>query len=611
MTAFGDGPPPPRRRSPFPEELLRSALHRLCGAVLAPFIVAASIGAAAPAEQAAARFSVEVQLAPELRALIEPHLAVWRERDDPQLGEERFRYLARSGTREIEQLLAAEGYFSPRVAYHLEQRDAGHAVVYTVDPGNPARVETVDVRISGGITADDADNRQRREQAVADWPLKPGVVFRSAQWEQAKQRLLAELHADRFPAARIVSSEAVVDPLQETVLLQLEVDSGPAFTFGDLEVTGLDIYPQRIVAGLNPIRPGSRYRTRDLLEFQEALQRTRYFASVAVSAPIAAEKPDRVPVQVRVVESTSVAIDVGLGYSTDTGFGIEARYTGASWLNPQWRTNGLLKLDQTEQLLSGELQLLPVFSNFIPTLTAEIKHTELQNQITTATALGARLTRSTPTSDLSYQLQFFHETKETGDAPSDSSNSLPLNISWTHRRLDNLLAPRRGFVYNVQLGGAIDGVITDQRFIRLYGKGSGFIPLGSSTILIARGEVGAVKADSRNGIPNDYLFRAGGSQSVRGYEYASLGVLDQGAIVPGRYLAVGSIELEQRVAEQWAIAVFYDLGNATDDRHDFKAVAGYGAGVRWRSPFGPLNVDLAYGENDRKLRLHFSFGYTF
>jgi translocation and assembly module TamA len=59
------------------------------------------------------------------------------------------------------------------------------------------------------------------------------------------------------------------------------------------------------------------------------------------------------------------------------------------------------------------------------------------------------------------------------------------------------------------------------------------------------------------------------------------------------------------------VAVFYDVGKAGDNFHDLKPKVGYGVGARWRSPVGPINVDVAYGKAVHKVRLHFSLGFTF
>src|SRR5690606_29481403 len=101
-------------------------------------------------------------------------------------------------------------------------------------------------------------------------------------------------------------------------------------------------------------------------------------------------------------------------------------------------------------------------------------------------------------------------------------------------------------------------------------------------LLIGLLEFGQVFAEARDGIPSENLFRTGGTNSVRGYQYLSLGVPEAGAIVGGRVLAVGSLEYQHPVVRDWYGAAFVDIGHAADRWSDFDAAAGYGLGVRWR-----------------------------
>ena len=118
-------------------------------------------------------------------------------------------------------------------------------------------------------------------------------------------------------------------------------------------------------------------------------------------------------------------------------------------------------------------------------------------------------------------------------------------------------------------------------------------------------------AESRDGIPSVLLFRTGGDTTVRGYAFESLGVQDGDATVPGRYYAVFNGEVTHWIAEAWGIAAFVDAGNAVDSLSDAHLALGYGLGLRVRSPLGPFRVDLAYGQDVHKVRVHFSVGLTF
>lgn len=547
---------------------------------------------------------------PLLRALIERHVQIFSEHTDPLLTEDRFRYLARIAVQEIGQLLATEGYFTPLVEHRIESADDKLTAYYAVTPGPPVVVSAFDLRFAGAIRAETAANRVLREQLIRSWPLAQGTVLRSADWEKAKDELLRVLHAERYAAAYIADSAAVVDPAQRSASLRIEIDSGPVFTFGELEVTGLEHFPRSVVAAHNPIRPGTPYSERALADFQAILQSTGYFTSVFVSIAPQAERAERAPIRVQVVENTRKRVSVGAGYSTDTGIGALARYDGAILRLPGWRARATLELAQVEQSLQGELQLPPLIRSFVPKLGMRLRHEDLEGQTTVSNVIGARLVRTTQDTELAFSAQLYTDRREIGDR-TDHLKSFPLNASATLRRLDDLLFPSRGYSFNVQVGGALEDTLSDRRFLRLYGKANYFLPMGDASTLILRAELGGVKAGGRDGIPDDFLFRAGGSQSVRGYSFGALGVESLGAIVRGRYLAVASAEVRQRIVTDWWGAVFYDTGGVADGFGAIKRVAGYGAGVRWRSPLGPINLDLAYGEAERDLRLHFSVGYAF
>ena len=82
------------------------------------------------------------------------------------------------------------------------------------------------------------------------------------------------------------------------------------------------------------------------------------------------------------------------------------------------------------------------------------------------------------------------------------------------------------------------------------------------------------------------------------------------AVIGGRYLLIGSAEVTHWMSESWGIAAFADAGNAWDD-DQYQPVLGVGAGARFRTPIGPVRVDVAYGEETKDWRLHFSVGFVF
>src|SRR6185436_14299520 len=117
--------------------------------------------------------------------------------------------------------------------------------------------------------------------------------------------------------------------------------------------------------------------------------------------------------------------------------------------------------------------------------------------------------------------------------------------------------------------------------LKLYGQYQHWLPLGANDQLVLRAEIGSTFAQSRQGIPEDFLFRAGGSRSNRGYAYQSLGPREGAAIVGGRYLATASADYIHWLNAQWGAAVFYDVGTASDSTRDWMPEKSYGLGARY------------------------------
>ena len=118
-------------------------------------------------------------------------------------------------------------------------------------------------------------------------------------------------------------------------------------------------------------------------------------------------------------------------------------------------------------------------------------------------------------------------------------------------------------------------------------------------------------------LPSTQLFLTGGDATVRGYAFHDIGATSAtGQTTPGRFMVNGSIEWQRPILvngqpSDWESTVFIDAGSVADRRADFKAKVGIGAGARWRSPVGPLQMDVAYGLATRQLRLHLTVGFTF
>ncbi|MFL6710352.1 MAG: autotransporter assembly complex protein TamA [Massilia sp.] len=590
---------------------------------------------AAPAQPLT--YTVSIDAPNPLDDLLRDNLDLVRFRGNPRLDRDQLQRLIKNTPDQVRTLVATEGYYSPTVTAGLDAARGIPEARVTVNPGPPVVVGDIDLVLQGFEPVADGAVKFDADALRARWGLPTGQRFRTADWEAAKRTLLRQVIQVRYPRAQLVDSQAIVDPETKKANLKVVLDSGPEVHLGELRIEGLKRYPATVITNLNHIRPGEDYSEATLQAFQSSLQDTGYFSGVEVSADLAplldenieamtdeqkdpaaagaaAPKPRpagpiTTPVLVRVTENKQKNVSAGLGYSTNTGNRAQLSYDDLSVFGLRFKSN--IIFETLRQSARGDFYWPTTPDGYNDSVGAGFERTDLQGERTSVSTVAARRAWGTPQLERSVTLEYLNELRNVDGQPTTASKSVPLTFSITRRKLDNLLSPTSGYAVNAQLGGAVLPILTDERFLRATTRFVAYKPLSSKSTLIFRGEAGAVASREKVGVPSTYLFRAGGDQSVRGYGYQQLGVREGSAIVPGRYLLTGSAEYQYFFKPPYGVAVFYDAGNAADTFRELRPKSGYGIGARWRSPVGPINVDVAYGHAVKKVRLHFSLGFTF
>jgi len=570
----------------------------------------------------AVNYQLEIEAPPELEEALRSRTLLGRWRDDPDFGPEQMPLFLERGREEAIAIAQAGGWFSAsaRVTVRPGARAVDPPTVrIAVDAGERTRVTSFELDLRGQAAGGAIEIRLRER-----WPLPQGSVLRTVDWELGKRALLELLQGEGYLRARITHSLARVDADAHVAQLALQIDSGPRIGFGPLELRGLQRYPRSIVDDLRPFEPGDPYTLERLLVFQQRLRAAGQFATATVLPDLAALEADpaleRVPLIVDLAERTRQRLSGGVGFSTDQGLrgllGYDHRnLAGRGW---QLETGALIEqvrgrayaVVRSPQEPDGGYWQAGARSERLDTL-GEFTRTQ------TAYA-GRGLRRETVESfvSLQYQTEYAQVDQGQGERATDRRDALTLGWAWNRRELDSRIDPGRGWSFSSQISGSVRGIGSSRSFARLYGRamrfwpieGGGWLPRGT---LVGLAESGWVISGSRIDIPSQNLFRAGGAQSVRGYRYLSLGLREGEAIVGGRVMALGSLEYQFPVTGPWWGAAFIDAGNVVDTPSQWRPALGYGAGVRWRSPIGPVNLDLAWGQRDQQLRVHFSVGYSF
>jgi translocation and assembly module TamA len=401
-------------------------------------------------------------------------------------------------------------------------------------------------------------------------------------------------------------------------------DSGALFRIGEIQTAGLQRFDEAAVLPAARELSGKPATEQLVRDVQDRLLNLGLFESVVINVDANAADPFQAPTLLAIRELPLQQATVGIGYADDTGLQVTLEHTHRRIFDTRWTMHNMLQVGQEQNLWTGDLMSHLQEDGYRNLLAGQAEKLTTNDETRYSWYVRAGRTRDSLRIWRLIYAEYTRALLETSAGDNDSE-ALSGNYHWVLRDVDDLRTPTRGTVWSLQGGAGITrGTVTPSGggttsedsgpFARLYGRVQGYLPLGNNFYGSARLELGQVLVDEALSVPDTLLFRAGGDDSVRGYAYRSLGPEVNGAVVSGSSLFTASLQVARPIfADQPAFlwALFVDAGNASDGWNNMRPVLGYGVGLHWRSPVGPLRIDLAYGEEVRKFRLHFSVGVVF
>ena len=595
---------------------------------MAVLLAALCMGAWAQDEVAPSAFQLSIEAPDDIRTLLERHLELQRYRALTDLSDNELERLMAIAAQDSRDLVATLGYFSPvvRIERPSDGSTKSRVITLTVDPGQPTLISEVTVVFSGPIAQDPLAAAQR-QQIQDSWSLRTGMRFSQDRWDSAKQLALRQLTTVRYPTGHIGSATADVDAANHVAQLRVTLDSGPAYQLGGLVVGGLERYDTELVTRLARLPRGTPYAQSDLVAAQQRLTDSGFFDSAYVNLDTAGD-PAAAPVLVELREAKLQKLVTGVGISTDAGPRVSLEHTHNKLPGIGWRAVSKIALDRETRTIGTELTAPPDPDHWRWITSAQWQDQETGS--TTVSSQRLRLGRSQRQERAARGVYAQYDRANTTSIDFTEpalAQALSANYAVTLRNFDSTPFPSRGWGVGLSVGGgATLGRQTDP-YARVVAHGLTYLPLDRDTTrpastqpavrLALRAELGAVLAKEGIALPSTQLFLTGGDTSVRGYTFRDIGVVRaSGLVVPGRYLATGSVEWQRPILmkgqmSDWESTVFIDAGAVADHVSELRPKVGVGAGVRWKSPVGPLQIDLAYGLEVKLLRLHMNVGFSF
>ena len=531
-------------------------------------------------------------------------LSIEQQKEFASLSDERIARLIKKGKKEIKQALQPFGYYKHEVTSEHRKTESGLLAYFKINQGVPVKISNVDLKITGEATDDSKFYKLQR-----DFPLVAGARLNHALYERAKNSL-EHLASERgFFDSRFITREIRLDLDNDKAEVILHLDSGRRYYFGEV-IFKQNIFAEEFLKRYIPFRIGEPYTLSAFLELDSLLNGSDYFEKVDVKLRHDLAEGLVIPVEVTLETRKRTKYGLGIGFGTDTGgrlrAGVERRRIN-KWGH---KANIVAQVSRIRDSITVRYIIPQEKPQTDQLVIATGWESEDVNDIaSTKTTLSLSHTHLSHNWQKTYFLNYELEDYEIGADEDDSTLVMP-GVNWTRIRTNNRIYTTFGNRFVIEVKGGSETLGSTSSFLQAL-FGVKFIrKLFDKGRIIARGDLGYTDVMDLNDLPPSVRFFAGGDQSVRGYGYNTLGpVNDQGIVVGGNHLLVGSLELEFSHTGSWSSAVFYDVGNAMDDFGD-DLKRGTGFGVRYRSVIGMFRLDVATGldKPGNPWRLHLSIG---
>lgn len=548
---------------------------------------------------------------------------------------------ARQDIGRLGDVLQGFGYYQAAIAISIDDRpleDPDLVEVLNARSGNdPVKVKiTIDkgplfhlgrIDMEGEVTA----------QEKAKLKLKPGDPAVASKVLDAAAKFAAALQAQGYALAKVDAPEAEEDPAQQTIDLTFTVKKGPQATIGRIDISGLHDMKEEFVRRRLTLKTGQPYRPDAIDKARQDLLSLGVFSSVTVKTGDALDARGGLPVSFVLDERPRHTVGVSAAYSTDLGGLLKTTWSDhdlfgeAEQLNLSAAGTGFVGSDVNG--LGYDLSAQFIKPDFLLRdqsleIDASAVKQDLEAYNQTAQTLGFSLTRKLdPRWTVSAGMRGTHDlVTQEGVSRLYHLVGLPLTLRYDSTgQTDPLKEPVSGVRAALNLTPTTSVGSALHEFVIAQLSGSTYYDLSrlglsdpGRSIVAVRGLVGTIQGAAQVDLPPDQRFYGGGSATVRGFKYQSIGPLfPDNKPIGGAAIDAAGIELRQRLYEDWGFATFLDAGQVSAEGTPFYGTlrAGVGAGPRYYTSIGVVRLDVAVPLNKPpggdKLEIYIGLGQAF
>lgn len=525
----------------------------------------------------------------------------------------------------------------PGVGEELTSRskdnDAEIKITFSIGPLYHLRKIEIDGTVPGGA-----------ENALQ---LESGAPAVAADVLAAGERLATALEDQGYAFAKVDTPIAYEDPPNRVLDVKFHVETGDLVKIGEIRIRGLKTVKESVVRKRLLVHTGEQYGATKVEAARKDLLALGVFSSVSVRLGSKPDSEGRLPVTFNTRERLGHAVSLSAAYSSDLGGS-----TGVSWtkrnvsggadsltlsatainLGGGTSSNGVgydvngkylipdwLERNQSMQVAVGSIrQFLDAYDQTAYTGSVTVNR-KLSSIWSVSAGLGIEQEHiNQHECNVGQCIDLNPGCQEIPNPPKDAKAPPPCNERFSYTLLSlpitalfnttGLDSPLEDATHGVRVSVSVTPTFSfghpSTRFFVTQGTGSLYFDLNNiglnktpaRSVLALRALAGLAVGASQFSLPPDQRFYAGGSGTIRGYRYQSVGPLfPNGNPIGGTAINAGTVEFRQRIGTNFGTAVFLDAGNVSQNLSPFNGQlkSGAGVGLRYYTPIGPIRLDVA------------------
>ena len=527
---------------------------------------------------------------------------------------------AQQDVERLQTVLQGFGYYQGRVTITIDGRPLD-------DPDLPASVEALpkETEAAVAVAMDTGPLYHLRTVAIeGEIPdqirgkvgIASGDPAVAADVLKAQQRLLTALQEDGYALATVDAPVAYEDPSAEVLDVTLTVHAGPRVSVGEITISGLQEVNESIVRARLLVHTGERYSPSRIEKARQDLLSLGVFSGVTVKAADQLDAIGRIPLTFDAHERLRRAVGFTAAYSTDLGGSVGATWShrnlfgNAEQLNLSASVNGAggrattgLGYNVTAQFIKPEFQARDQALELNLGAIKQKLDAYDQDAITAGAAVNRKFSEIWSGS-VGVSAEEERIVQET--VPRDYTLlGIPVSVKYNSTGIIN---PLEDTLHGVRASLAVTPIQSfshnnNATFVIVQANAAAYIDLAAfgwtvpgRSVLALRGLVGTAQGASLFSLPPDQRFYGGGSATVRGFRYQSIGPqFPDNKPIGGTSIDAATIEFRQRLFENFGVAAFVDAGQVGENSTPFQGTVhvGAGIGVRYYTAIGPIRLDIA------------------